>query len=394
MERSEAIRTVSAIAADQWGLITTAQAEEAGVSRVDLTRLADADLLERAARGVYQLPGAVPPHLDIKVAWLRLDPARPAWERHAGDGKNSGVISHTSACQLYDLGDIPSDRVEISVPRRRTTREPGITFRRAAVPEQDITIADGLPVTTVDRTICDLLHVRTDAGHVGRVLADADQKGLTDTRLLAPRVQPYTRSYGLPDDATGADLLESLAQQAGFVLRDQQMTTAGERAVHATALHPELLLEQLLHTSRQLEETAASLAGTSAPAITVLQQLAATQLTDSALGESLRQLVAQYRMPLPQVPDPAGMQQMLMALRHYTDHSKATYAALQQVSQPALVQAQQALRQLMLHQPYSAPTALNAALPARPGPAPGGELLVRNESGEERGENDQTSPDT
>ncbi|MGW3690626.1 type IV toxin-antitoxin system AbiEi family antitoxin domain-containing protein [Streptomyces sp. NPDC005125] len=39
MERSEAIRTISAIAADQWGLVTTAQAEAAGVSRVDLARL-------------------------------------------------------------------------------------------------------------------------------------------------------------------------------------------------------------------------------------------------------------------------------------------------------------------------------------------------------------------
>jgi hypothetical protein len=250
MERSEAIRTISTIAADQWGLVTTAQAEAAGVSRVDLGRLADANLLDRAARSVYQVPGATPAaHLDIKVAWLRLDPAVPAWERQIGDDR-SGVVSHASACQLHDVGDIPADDVELSVPRRRTTREPGVSFHRVVVPVQDVTVIEGLPVTTMDRTICDLMRGRADAGHIGRVIADADQRGLIDTRLLAPRVQPYARFYGMPRTVEGTDLLESLADQAGFTLRDQQMTAAGERAALASALNPELALDALLRADR------------------------------------------------------------------------------------------------------------------------------------------------
>ncbi|MEK8144719.1 type IV toxin-antitoxin system AbiEi family antitoxin domain-containing protein [Streptomyces sp. M10(2022)] len=39
MDRSETIRTLAGIATDQWGLVTTAQAEAAGVSRVNLARL-------------------------------------------------------------------------------------------------------------------------------------------------------------------------------------------------------------------------------------------------------------------------------------------------------------------------------------------------------------------
>ncbi|MET9588409.1 type IV toxin-antitoxin system AbiEi family antitoxin domain-containing protein [Streptomyces sp. NPDC006539] len=255
MERSEAIRAISAIAADQWGLVTTAQAEAAGVSRVDLARLADAELLDRAARSVYQVPGATPAaHLDIKVAWLRLDPAVPAWERQIGDDR-SGVVSHASACQLHIVGDIPADDVELSVPRRRTTREPGVSFHRTVVPTQDITVIDGLPVTTMDRTICDLLRARADAGHVGRVIADADQRGLIDTRTLAPRVQPYARFYGMPRTTEGTNLLESLADQAGFTLRDQRITAAGERAALASALNPELALAALLRTDRSHLDT-------------------------------------------------------------------------------------------------------------------------------------------
>ncbi|MER5871954.1 type IV toxin-antitoxin system AbiEi family antitoxin domain-containing protein [Streptomyces sp. NPDC002044] len=232
MERSEAIKRLNAIAPDQWGLVTARQAQDAGLSRVDLTRLIDADLLQRAAHSVYQVPGGAPTsHLDIKAAWLRLDPAVLAWAR-SQDGPRAAVVSHASACQLYDIGDIPADHVEISVPVRRTTRETGVLLHKATVPAGDITIIDGLPVTTVDRTICDLLRARADGGHVGRVLADADQRGLTDTRELAERVQPYARAYGLPR-ASGADFLNFLAEEAGFTLRDEQLTTAGTRAISA-----------------------------------------------------------------------------------------------------------------------------------------------------------------
>ncbi|MFB6513107.1 type IV toxin-antitoxin system AbiEi family antitoxin domain-containing protein [Streptomyces virginiae] len=245
MERSEAIRRLGGIAADQWGLVTARQAQAAGLSRVDLGRLIEAELLMRAAHGIYQLAGGAPtPHVDIKAAWLRLDPGTHAWERPL-DGDRAGVVSHASACQLHDIGDIPADDVQISVPVRRTTRESGVTLHKAAVPMDDVTLVDGLPVTTVDRTICDLLRSRADGGHVGRVLADADQRGLTDTRVLAERVQPYVRAYGLPKSSTGSDLLNFLAEQAGFTLRDEQLTTAGERAAINSAINPEAVLEVL-----------------------------------------------------------------------------------------------------------------------------------------------------
>ncbi|MFI1585588.1 type IV toxin-antitoxin system AbiEi family antitoxin domain-containing protein [Embleya sp. NPDC020630] len=232
MDRDDALRVLGEVAADQWGLVTTRQAEAAGVSRVNLARLADIDLVESVSRGVYRVSGsASTSHLEIKVAWLRLDPGVPAWRRAVGDGL-SGVVSHASACELHDLGDIPADEVHISVPRRRTTRELAVRLHLLAHEPGDVTVVDGLPVTTVDRTICDLLATRADAGHVGRVLVDADRRGLTDTRVLADRVQPFARAYGLRN-ADGGELLEHLAEQTGSLLRDQQLTTAGERAIES-----------------------------------------------------------------------------------------------------------------------------------------------------------------
>ncbi|MFG3208024.1 type IV toxin-antitoxin system AbiEi family antitoxin domain-containing protein [Streptomyces sp. NPDC048192] len=110
MDRTEQVAVLSEAAADQWGLVTSAQAKELGVNGVQLLRLTEAGLLSNVGRGVYLLTAVgVPPHLDVKVAWLRLQPKKFLWERPAGD-PDSGVVSHASACQLLDLGDIPRPR--------------------------------------------------------------------------------------------------------------------------------------------------------------------------------------------------------------------------------------------------------------------------------------------
>ncbi|WP_156046109.1 type IV toxin-antitoxin system AbiEi family antitoxin domain-containing protein [Herbidospora cretacea] len=218
MRRHQALKAVGARATDQWGLVTTAQAKLAGLGSVDLARLHEAGLIESAGRGVYLVAGApVPDHLEIKLAWLRLDPARPAWQRHQPD-TYGGVVSHTSACRLHGLGDIPASRVEITVPTRRTTREPGVKLHRAAVDPSDVTIVDGLPVTRAERTVADLLAARADGGHVGGVVADALRLGLADQTHLTTRIAPFTKAYGLSHSASSQDFLTYLLEPAGAKL--------------------------------------------------------------------------------------------------------------------------------------------------------------------------------
>ena len=217
------------MAADQWGLVTTAQAKAAGLNGVQLKRLAEAGLVEAVAHGVYLLTAAGQPrHLDTKVAWLRLQPAIPAWQRAAGH-PDSGVVSHTSACQLHELGDIPVPSVEISVPRRRTTTDPFVHLRTAPVQAGDITVIDGLPVTTAPKTITDLLRAKADGGHIGGVIADAEQRDLVSIDDLAGKVQPFARSYGLPPATDGRALIEHLVDQAGAHLRTQELELAARR---------------------------------------------------------------------------------------------------------------------------------------------------------------------
>ena len=99
MTRLSAFSRLGAIAQDQWGLVTRRQAEAAGVSRATITRLAaDGSVLERVGHGVYHLAGAPwPDHLPLRVAWLQLAPAVPAWERTTAISNPSGEIANVES---------------------------------------------------------------------------------------------------------------------------------------------------------------------------------------------------------------------------------------------------------------------------------------------------------
>ena len=49
---------LGSIAERRWGLVTTSQAENVGVSRKQLARMASAGAIERVAQGVYRMAGA------------------------------------------------------------------------------------------------------------------------------------------------------------------------------------------------------------------------------------------------------------------------------------------------------------------------------------------------
>jgi len=211
----EALVKLGSWTAEQWGLVTAAQAGQEGIDGVRLGQLTRAGLLTDVGDGVYQHAGAPPTeHLEIKTAWLRLDPAVPAWHRLAQD-EYSGVVSHSSACRMHQLGDLPSETVEILVPGWRTGSHQGVRLHHErTVDPSDITVVDGLPVTTVTRTITDLLKVGLDGGHIGGVIADAERNRLISIDALAGHITPFARAYGLSASATGHDLIGHLTDQA------------------------------------------------------------------------------------------------------------------------------------------------------------------------------------
>jgi len=212
-----ALELLSGYTAGQWGMVTTRQALALGVDDVTLHRLRAAGLLETVRHGVHATTSA--PASDARLeqaAWLSLRPDEAAWTRPKLD-PDGGVISHESAARLHLLGDLPSTRVEMTVPRRRTMRDPGVWLRRAELTDAEVTLLDGLPVTTPLRTIGDLLDRHTDASHIATIIHQAVEARLVRVSELPDQLRPYARRYGVAA-GDGTELLSQLLTQIGVSL--------------------------------------------------------------------------------------------------------------------------------------------------------------------------------
>jgi hypothetical protein len=93
------------------------------------------------------------------------------------------VLSHRSAAALWGLTSNARARVEVTVPSARAAR-PGLELHTSRLPPDERTVRDGIPVTTVPRTLLDLAAV-VPAHRVRHALHEADVQRLTDPLSLA-----------------------------------------------------------------------------------------------------------------------------------------------------------------------------------------------------------------
>src|SRR4029077_20914608 len=70
---------------------------------------------------------------------------------------SGGVASHRTAAMLHDLGRWTGDPVEITIPTARNHRNSGVLVHRSVDdPYVDARTIEGIPVTSVRRTLVDL----------------------------------------------------------------------------------------------------------------------------------------------------------------------------------------------------------------------------------------------
>lgn len=222
------------IAEDQWGLFTRQQAESTGMAWSTLARLASSGAAERVRHGVYRLRGAPPvDQIDLRAAWLQLDPTTPAWER----GPQSGLVSHRSAAALYGLGHLPADVHEFTFPTRRQTGQKDVRIHKSHVPPADWIRLRGLPVTRPSRIASDLLFDREDPEAVAHVVADA-LRGVCDyPSTTADALNVHAKRFGLRS-ADGLSLLEWLLSLADASEREEWL---GEARAHSPEKSPRSL---------------------------------------------------------------------------------------------------------------------------------------------------------
>lgn len=190
MKSGEALRELAEVTASQWGMVTTAQAATLGVTRLALSRLTDSGHLERLAHGVYRDAGAPSDQFeDLRAAWLSTEPKIRAEARLSGLTEGV-VVASSSAAMLHGVGDLWANRHEFAAPRRRQTQRVEIRYRQRDLDGRDVTLVEGLPTMTLERTLADLLDDVGDLSLVADALGAAAKKRSLDLarlrQLLAP----------------------------------------------------------------------------------------------------------------------------------------------------------------------------------------------------------------
>lgn len=181
------------LAEENDGFLTAEQARKAGFTDSVLARLAQRARLERTARGVYRIPYYPPgrfSHYQELVLWAR-----------ANRGPQNVALSHATALVVYGISDVNPAVIHLTVPksaRLRRRRPKGVLVHREDLTPEDVTIQERIPVTTIARTVSDLLQSGGRIDLVRQAVSDARREGFisdTEARQLRRRIDTHLRSF-------------------------------------------------------------------------------------------------------------------------------------------------------------------------------------------------------
>ncbi len=182
-------------AESQAGYFAAHQARKCGFSWERLSSNVTTGRFIRIRRGIYrftQFPGSE--YEDLFVAWLRTGP--------------DSVISHQSALSLYELSDVLPAEIHAIVPRTSSRRRPDIRQHTHHLNADEVTKREGLPVTTVPRSLADVASSGLAEEQVRLAIREAIERGLTSAGEL--------RNYATKRGGRFQQIMQSIQ-----LLRDQ-----------------------------------------------------------------------------------------------------------------------------------------------------------------------------
>ena len=162
-----------ALSEEHNGLLTSKEARSAGIQDSVLVRLAQRGRLERMSRGVYRIahfPADRFAQYREAVLWAK-----------ASNGPEHVALSHDTALLLYGISDANPARVSLTVPpsaRLRRVWPQWIAIHRANLTPEEIVEHEGMPVTTVERSVMDVLSSTRRTDLARQAVADAVRDGL------------------------------------------------------------------------------------------------------------------------------------------------------------------------------------------------------------------------
>ena len=126
------------LAAAQWGMFTSAQAQKLGLRRNQITRMVKTGRIEPISYGVYRYTSsAESDNIEIKAAWLAVYPKKKA-ENRLKARPFDAIAAGTTAAALLDAGDFhPSPYTFILQQRKQTSRK-DVRFLLCKIDEEDV----------------------------------------------------------------------------------------------------------------------------------------------------------------------------------------------------------------------------------------------------------------
>lgn len=159
------------VATRQHGVISRRQILALGLDPSFIERNVAARRLHRLHRGVYAVGHT---RLTQRSYWLAAILA-------CGE---SSFLSHRSAAALWCIAFLELGRIDVMTPGRGGRSRPGIATRRTRnLPPDERTEIDGIPVTTVPRTLLDLAAIASPT-QLRKAVAEADRLELLDVPSL------------------------------------------------------------------------------------------------------------------------------------------------------------------------------------------------------------------
>ena len=169
---------IAALATRQGGRVSRRQLLGLGLSASAIERRRRTGSLITVARGIYA------------VGHLHRCGHAAVWEALLACGSDA-VLSHRSAAAVWGVLPTPATIVQLSVPsaRGRRRRHDRIRAHRIIVPPTERTRRDGLPVTTLARTLLDVAATEPTRV-VEQALDGADTRRVLDLRTIEQVAPP------------------------------------------------------------------------------------------------------------------------------------------------------------------------------------------------------------
>jgi very-short-patch-repair endonuclease len=203
------------LAREQHGVVSWRQLLDLGLSAQAIQHRRSTGRLHKVGYGVYAVGR---PELTRRGRWM-------AAVLSCGPG---AALSHRSAAALWGIATERPGCIELSAPVAHRHRQEAIVAHRRKLGDADLTICDGIPITSLARTLVDLAAQFSESA-LERAVNEADRLDLVGPETLRATLGGYRGQRGVAR-------LRALLDQRTFRLTDSELERRFLRLVEAAGL--------------------------------------------------------------------------------------------------------------------------------------------------------------